>query len=121
MKLSVFIACLFSCSSIFSLYEQREIIFERLEPLPEPNLFAFDSLRVKKFNRTTYVVDGIVTVKKDLDDTMDFTATINSMTGNQYKKIVDKKLVGWCKSMWDPKAESYYNYVRNHSNFPEYG
>ena len=92
-----------------------------MEILPEPNVFAFDSLRVRKFNRTAYVVDGNLTVKKDLDDTMDFTGVANSMTGGQYKKIGDKKFVGWCKSMWIPNGKDYYNYVRNHSNFPEHG
>ena len=92
-----------------------------MEALPEPNLFAFDSLRVKKFNRTVYVLDGNLTVKKDLDDTMDFIATASSMTGNQYKKIIDRKYVGFCKALWDPKMKDFYNFVRNSSNFPEQG
>ena len=89
--------------------------------LPEPNVFAIDTLRVKKFNRTVYVLDGNLTIQRDLDETVDFTSTASSMTGNQYKKIIDKKFVGWCKSMSDPRIEKYYNYVRNHSNLPEFG
>ena len=58
---------------------------------------------------------------RDMDDSIDWTATANSMTGGQYKKIIDKKFLGWCKTVWDPRAEKAYANLRLHSNFPEFG
>lgn len=89
--------------------DEREITFEKLVALPEPNIFLFETLRVKKFNRSTYVIDGAITIKEDLDDSMDFVAGAYNLVSGQYKKIIDKKFEHFCKSIWDPALKDYYN------------
>jgi hypothetical protein len=37
----------------WQIAQKYEVIFERIEELPDYDLFKFPSMRVKKFNRTT--------------------------------------------------------------------
>ena len=67
------------------------MILEKIEALPGPNIIVFYSLRVKKLNRTTYVINGELAEKADLDDSFSFTVIGFNQAGGQYKKIVDKK------------------------------
>ena len=76
---------------------------------------------MKKHNRTAYVVDGILTIKVNIDNSMDFSAAASSSTGGQYKKLIEKKYMKVCKSVWDPRVKAYYEKFRNYTNFPEFG
>ena len=94
---------------------------DKLDALPEPNIFAFDSLRVKKLNRSTYVMNGELTVKKDLDDSLSFTIAGLNQAGGQFKKILDKKFPKFCEAVWDKGMVDIYNDILLSSTFPPFG
>ena len=104
-----------------SLSDKYDIELLKIEPLPEPNVFVFDTLRVKKYNRSSYVIDGDLTITSTLDDSNDFVVTGNNFQGRQYKKLFDKKYKKYCTTIFDESFKKSYEKAVATSNLPKFG
>ena len=104
-----------------SLSDKYDVELLKIEPLPEPNVFVFDTLRVKKYNRSIYVIDGDFTITSTLDDSNDFVIIGNNFQGRQYKKLFDKKYKKLCTTIFDESFKDSYVKAVATSNLPKFG
>lgn len=119
----------FSTFIVFSLLvtfsRPYEIVVDKIEILEGDdgyNIFSFDTLKVKKFNRSAYVLTGDFTIKEDISDG-DLTTLSEGFNFNagQYKKIGDKRLENLCTILNQEKFKDTYLDVKSHSNIPDWG
>ncbi|KFB52467.1 AGAP008958-PA-like protein [Anopheles sinensis] len=99
-----------------------EVVYEKAEQLLGYDVLS-STLRVRKYNRTTTVLNGTFTFKVDMDDSfMIYTDFLHSSLGNQQFNMYPIKLptMGMCKFIkffHDNYPEVYQSII----NFPEKG
>ncbi|CRL03059.1 CLUMA_CG016218, isoform A [Clunio marinus] len=92
--LSIFLFIIFSAESAY-----YEIIFERIESVPDKsgnNVIDMGSIRVKKFNRTTYVMNGKGSLKKPLGLDSFINMTVFALESGEYQTTFSK-MFGFCE------------------------
>ena len=95
-----------------------EIALERMVPLPEPNIFKYDDFRVKKINRSTYVMNGHFEQLIDIDDSVSMEVMAANFQGGQYKHILKREYPKFCVAFWDETTKILYDDLLQHSNMP---
>ena len=100
---------------------EYEFEAERVEPLPEPNFLLFDTFRVKKYNRSTYVLNGNVTLRERIDDTVDALFVNYNMQGREYRKIFERKARKVCSTLFTTPFKKGYENIAAHSDLPKFG
>ncbi|KFB52463.1 AGAP008958-PA-like protein [Anopheles sinensis] len=81
------------------------------------------SLRVRKYNRTTMVLNGTVIIKKEMDNTfVSVTDLYHSALGNQQWNHYPMKLPskGSCEFLYSI-YDDYYQYIKEIVNLPKKG
>lgn len=75
-------------------------------------------VRVSKFNRTTYIINGNATLAIPLSDDYNLRYEFFGMQGNEYRKIypdmVEKKMCTFLRN-----SKLFYHTLPRHSNLPE--
>ena len=124
---SILIKISIHCLLILFLFKYQsdsakyELELERVEPLPEPNIVILDTFRVKKFNRSTYVLNGNFTLKERFDDTLDVRFINYNFQGREYRKIFERLIQKFCTSLFvEPLRKLYESFVA-HSDLPKFG
>ena len=56
----------------------------------------------------SYVVNGVYTLKMPLDDSLSVSMNLYNFQGGQYKKMFDRKLDHYCKSMYKDEIKPHY-------------
>ena len=89
--------------------------------LPEPNILLFDTLRVKKYNRSTYVLNGNFTLKERFDDTLDVRFINYNFQGREYRKIFERFVPKLCSTIFVETFRKLYGTITAHSDLPKFG
>lgn len=58
----------------------------------EDKIWKWESFRVKKYNRSTYALNGIYELKQPFTDEMILEIVGLNFNGGQYKKVFEKNL-----------------------------
>ncbi|KAG5680644.1 hypothetical protein PVAND_010138 [Polypedilum vanderplanki] len=59
------------------------------------------NLRIKKFNRTTYVADGMLRLKRKIDNSLRLGFKAYNMNGGQYKLMFGRLLGSACDQLYE--------------------
>ena len=62
-----------------------------------------------------------MTFKIDLDDSLDLVIVANNWMGGTYSKIIDKKFIGICKTIFQLTYKTNYMKWKSVSNLPNHG
>lgn len=101
---------------------QTEIVFERFEALKGPEYkIAFDNFQVKKVNRTSYVLNGEISLNVDLNNGNDLLVTTFNFKANTYKKTAERTFFGWCNVTFDESMRSMWETIEKSSNVKKFG
>ena len=100
---------------------QLEIELEKIVASPDPNIFFFDSFRVKKYNRSTYVLSGELTLKEQLDNGLDVLIIAYYFQGGQYKKFIERLYKKACTSLYIEENREQYEDIMKYSNIGPFG
>ena len=91
---------------------------ERMVTLPEPNIIKYETYRVKKYNRSTYVLNGKFEQKIDMGNDIAVELLGSNFLGGQYKQVMSRKHPRFCDALWDGTLRALYNDLLKHSNMP---
>ncbi|XP_058454863.1 uncharacterized protein LOC131432543 [Malaya genurostris] len=121
---------LFKITGIYSLfavmfypyhYCKIEVDLQRFEQTGDTTVFDARNVRVRKYNRSTPVLNGTVTVRRDLNN--DFQTAVrvaySRLGNNQFNEYPLKwPTTPFCHMMKDSYRDIQYIFA-NHSNFPQ--
>ncbi|XP_062536583.1 uncharacterized protein LOC134205360 [Armigeres subalbatus] len=100
-----------------------DVMFEKIEQINGSDTVSVKQMRVRKFNRTISVLDGIMDLKVLADDNYEITikAAYSSKGNNQFNqypmKIAPTKI---CEFVNNDYSE-YYPFFEESTNFPKVG
>jgi hypothetical protein len=86
-------------------------------------LVSFDGLRVKRFNRTVYVIDGNLEVHRDFDQNWDVQMDVwRSKLGNNQYDLTPMRVPrqNTCEFIKNVYKDKMYPSFKISSNFPEF-
>lgn len=86
----------------------------------DENYFLNYTLSIKKFNRTTTVLNSDLILLKTLGDECVIKAEVFGMQGNEYRKVLPTIRIDKCCTFLT-EDKIVYPTLRNHSNVPEKG
>lgn len=89
-----------------------------MTPLPDPNIMKYEDFRVKKINRSTYVMNGNFEHLIDMDDSISFEFLASNFQGGQYKHMFSRQFPKFCEAFWDEPTKPLYDDLLRHSNMP---
>ena len=104
-----------------SISIEYEVELEKMVSLPGPNVLTFDTFRVKKYNRSTYVLNGNFSLSERLDDTADLRFVSYNFQGREYRKVFERFIPKLCSSLFRETFRKSYGVIVAHSNFPKFG
>ena len=82
---------------------------------------TFDTFRVRKYNRSIYVLNGDLELKEDIGDDVDVNIVAYNFQRGGYDKIGERKFVGICKSLFEEQYRSKYEEAELFSNLKPFG
>ncbi|XP_001662213.2 uncharacterized protein LOC5575791 [Aedes aegypti] len=100
-----------------------DVMYEKFEQFNGSEVCSLKSMRVRKFNRTTSVLDGVMDLKQEADNNYEISvkAAYSPKGNNQFNqypmKIKPTKLCDFVNGDW----RDYYPYFESSSNFPKVG
>ena len=94
---------------------------EKIVTLPGPNLILLDTFRVKKYNRSTYVLNGNFSLNDRVDDTVDALFVNYNFQGREYRKIFERLIRKVCTSLFVETFRKTYESFVTHSDLPKFG
>ncbi|XP_055543291.1 uncharacterized protein LOC129728848 [Wyeomyia smithii] len=100
-----------------------DVMFEKIEQVNGTHIYDLSKIRVRKFNRTIWVLDGTMDLLVDGDDRYEISviAAYSSLGNNQFNqypmKIAPHRLCQFFSTTW----REYYSYFKDCTNFPEIG
>ncbi|CAO1349063.1 unnamed protein product [Diamesa tonsa] len=108
-KYIIILFCFIICEKVTNA--AYEITIEKIETLlgDDDKIVTFDGLRVKKYNRTSYVLNGKYQLKMDMGDDIIMLVEGFNFQGGQYKKMGEKLIdQGLCKALYVDAFKSEY-------------
>jgi hypothetical protein len=84
----------------------------------DENMLLFKDLRIKKFNRTTYVLNGAYELRKPIHDEMTYLFEGFNLQGGQYKKMFENIQKKPCSFIFKPLHRKYIEDFRKASSTP---
>lgn len=76
---------------------------------------------MKKYNRSTYVLAGELTLKEQFDDGLDLLIIAYNFQGGQYKKFGEKWFKKLCVTMYEEQNRKEYEDIMKYSNLLPHG